>query len=130
MSARFSNFDGAGSAPTKKMQSQKKMSSVWTNVKNDDARAEKTLEAMRTGFPLIYHGRIVADDLVGEPDLLRLENGAYVPGDIKAGAGEEGTGEDSKPKKRYAVQLALYVDVLERLGFSDGKRRVFVWDVQ
>jgi predicted RecB family nuclease len=98
-------------------------------AENDEVREAKTIEAMRAGVPLIYHGRIVADDLAGEPDLLRLENGKYVPGDIKAGAGEEGDGEDRKPKKRYAVQLALYVDVLERLGFSDGKRRAFVWDV-
>ena len=32
-----------------------------------------------------------------------------------------------KPKKHYAVQLALYVDVLERLGHSAG-RRGFIWD--
>lgn len=100
------------------------------DVKSNDMRLAKTLEAMRAGVLLIYHGRVVADDLAGEPDLLRLENGKYVPGDIKAGAGEEAVGEGpGKPKVRYAVQLALYVDVLERLGFSDGKRRAFVWDV-
>ena len=98
-------------------------------LENNDARATKTLEAMRANVALIFHGRIESDDLAGEPDLLRLENGKYLPGDIKAGAGEEGDGEDRRPKKRYAVQLALYVDVLERLGFSDGKRRAFVWDV-
>jgi len=96
---------------------------------HEGVREAKTLEAMQAGTPLIFHGRIVADDLAGEPDLLKLEDGKYIPGDIKAGAGEEGDGDDVKPKKRYAVQLALYVDVLERLGFSDGKRRAFVWDV-
>jgi predicted RecB family nuclease len=99
------------------------------DIKNDHARAERTLAALRASVPLIYHGRIVADDLAGEPDLLRLENGKYVPGDIKAGVGEEGDGESSKPKEHYAVQLALYVDILERLGFSDGQRRAFVWDI-
>jgi predicted RecB family nuclease len=98
-------------------------------ITDDAERSARTLGAMRESVPLIYHGRIAVDDLVGEPDLLRLEDGKYAPGDIKAGAGEEGDGEDRKPKKRYAVQLALYVDVLERLGFSDGKRRAFVWDV-
>ena len=89
-----------------------------------------TLEAMQRGEPLIYSGRISTDDLLGVPDLLRKETGGYVPGDIKSGAGEEGGGDDSdgKPKLHYAVQLALYVDVLERLKLSAG-RRAFVWDI-
>lgn len=89
-----------------------------------------TLDAMQRGEPLIYSGRISADDLLGVPDLLRKETGGYVPGDIKSGAGEEGGGDDSdgKPKLHYAVQLALYVDVLERLKLSAG-RRAFVWDI-
>lgn len=93
-------------------------------------REQRTLEAMRRAEPLIYGGRISAEDLLGVPDLLRKEGDGYVPGDIKSGAGEEGGGEDSerKPKLHYAVQLALYVDVLERLGLSAG-RRAFVWDI-
>ncbi len=88
----------------------------------------KTLEAMRQGEPLIYAGRITADNLVGEPDLLRREGDGYVAGDIKSGAGEEHSSTDSKPKKHYGVQLALYTDILERLG-SAGSRVPFVWDV-
>ncbi len=89
-----------------------------------------TLEAMQRGDALIYSGRIIADDLVGIPDLLRREGLGYVPGDIKSGAGEEGSDDngDRKPKLTYAVQLSLYVDVLERLGLSAG-RRGFIWDV-
>src|ERR1700738_66333 len=81
--------------------------------------------------PLIYSGRISAEDLVGMPDLLRKETGGYVPGDIKSGRGEEGGDDDhdGKPKLHYAVQLALYVDILERLNLSAG-RRAFVWDIQ
>jgi predicted RecB family nuclease len=96
----------------------------------EEEREAQTLEAMRRGEGLIYGGRISADDLLGIPDLLRKEAGGYVPGDIKSGAGEEGGGEDSdrKPKVHYAVQLALYVDILERLGLSAG-RRAFVWDI-
>jgi predicted RecB family nuclease len=95
-----------------------------------DERERRTLEAMRRGDPLIYGGRISADDLLGVPDLLRKEIGGYVPGDIKSGAGEEGGDDDSdgKPKLHYAVQLALYIDILERLGLSAG-RRAFVWDI-
>lgn len=92
----------------------------------------KTREAMAAGAPLIYSGRIAAGDLLGEPDLLRNEAAGYVPGDIKSGSGEEGGGEDDddegRPKKTYAVQLALYVDILEQIGVSGG-RRGFIWDV-
>ena len=93
-------------------------------------RNDRTLEAMRSGAPLIYGGRLAADDLLGDPDLLRREGTGYVPGDIKSGRGEEGGDEDNegKPKLHYAVQLALYVDLLERLKFST-ERRGFIWDV-
>jgi predicted RecB family nuclease len=89
-----------------------------------------TLEAMRRGEALIYGGRIVSDDLVGIPDLLRFEGVGYVPLDIKSGAGEEGGSDDGdgKPKIHYAVQLGLYVDVLERLGLSAGRYGI-IWDV-
>jgi predicted RecB family nuclease len=89
-----------------------------------------TLEAMRRGDDLIYSGRIGAGDLLGEPDLLRKQNGGYVAGDIKSGAGEEDSSdeENGKPKKHYAVQLALYTDILERLHISGG-RTPFVWDI-
>lgn len=93
-------------------------------------KERRTLEAMDQGVPLIYGGRITADDLLGDPDLLRKESGGYVAGDIKSGAGEEGGGEheDGKPKLHYAVQLALYTDILEKMGRS-ADRRAFVWDI-
>ena len=80
---------------------------------------------------LIYGGRIRTGNLLGEPDILRLDDRlGYVAGDIKSGAGEEGD-EDigtDKPKKHYAVQLALYTDILETIGLSKG-RYPFVWDI-
>jgi predicted RecB family nuclease len=93
-------------------------------------RERLTLEAMARGDPLIYGGRVSAEDLLGVPDLLRKEAGGYTPGDIKSGRGEEDGGDESdgKPKPHYAVQLALYVDILERLGLSAG-RHAFVWDI-
>lgn len=95
-----------------------------------EEKERQTLAAMQRSEPLIYSGRISAGDLLGVPDLLRLEGGRYVPGDIKSGAGEEGASDvsDGKPKLHYAVQLALYVDILEQLGLSAG-RRAFVWDI-
>jgi predicted RecB family nuclease len=89
-----------------------------------------TREAMSRGEPLIYNGRISSDDLVGEPDLLRKSGSGYLAGDIKSGAAEEGITDnvDGKPKRHYAVQLALYTDILERIGYSAG-RTPFVWDI-
>ena len=101
------------------------------SIEKDGDRERLTLDAMKRGEALICGGRVSAGDLLGEPDLLRKEIGGYIPGDIKSGAGLEGVSEDSdgKPKLHYAVQLALYADVLERLGLSAG-RRAFVWDIR
>jgi predicted RecB family nuclease len=93
-----------------------------------DEKERLTLEAMQRGEPLIYSGRIQEPGLLGDPDLLRKETGGYVAGDIKSGAGEEGPDDDPSPKLHYAVQLALYTDILERKGLSPG-RRAFVWDI-
>jgi predicted RecB family nuclease len=100
--------------------------SLYSNEEKEDA----TKEAMLRGDDLIYSGRIRAEALLGEPDLLRKQNGGYVAGEIKSGAGEEGASdlEDGKPKKHYAVQLALYTDILEKLRVSGG-RIPFVWDI-
>ena len=88
----------------------------------------KTREAMRRGDALIYAGRIRSGDLLGIPDLLRREGTGYLAGDIKSGAGVEESENLAKLKKHYAVQLALYTDILERTGFSAG-RRGFIWDI-
>ena len=93
-----------------------------------DEKERLTLEAMQRGEPLIYSGRMQAEGLLGDPDLLRREGDRYVAGDIKSGAGEEGLQDLSKPKKHYAVQLGLYTDILERKGLSAGKRG-FIWDI-
>ena len=89
-----------------------------------------TLDAVARGDELIYSGRVSIGGLLGEPDILRRQGAGYIAGDIKSGAGEEGGSEDEegKPKKHYAVQLALYTDIIERLGFA-GERAPFVWDV-
>ena len=93
-----------------------------------------TLQAMKDGAPLIYQGVLFSGNLKGIPDLLKkMPNGDYAPIEIKSGMGFEGTGEESdedngKPKKTYAVQLCLYVDLLQKLGHAK-ERRAFVIDI-
>lgn len=92
-------------------------------------REAATLAAMDAGATIIQGGRISVEDLLGEPDLLVRVGDAYMPADIKSGRGEEGEGPDATPKAHYAVQVALYVDVLERLGRSAG-RFAEIWDIR
>ena len=96
----------------------------------DAERERLTMDAMKRGEPLIYSGRISIGNLVGIPDFLRKEGSGCVAGDIKSGSGEDGSDDDEerKPKKHYAVQVALYTDILERLGMSAG-RRAFILDI-
>ena len=96
-----------------------------------DERFSKTVEAIKNKVPYIYQGYLEVDDLVGKPDLLELQgNGEYIPIDIKSAMGCKDGGsdeEDPKLKKTYAVQLALYVDALIRLGFTHSKVGK-IWD--
>ena len=97
-----------------------------------DERERLTLEAMANGAEIIHGGRIRADDLLGDPDLLVRRLGGYAAADIKSGRADEGGASedgDGRPKAHYAVQVALYTDVLERLGASAG-RSPEIWDVR
>jgi len=93
-------------------------------------KEKRTKEAIDSGVELIYSGRIGAVNLIGEPDLLRRDGDGYISGDIKSGSGLEGENDlsEGKPKPHYAVQLALYTDILERLDVSAG-RNPFIWDI-
>ena len=107
-----------------------------------DEKEAATRAAIERGEGLIYNGRLSADGLLGEPDLLRREGttaaalARYVAVDIKSGAGYEGAGgnggeggeEEGKPKAHYGVQIALYTDLLRRLDRSAGDYG-FIWDV-
>jgi uncharacterized protein len=89
-----------------------------------DAREAATLEAIARRAPLICGGRLSMDELLGEPDLLRLEDGGYAAMDIKSGAGRERADEDDeegKPRKTYGVQIALYTDILLRMKVAAGR---------
>ena len=96
-----------------------------------DQREAATLAAMARKEPLIYRGRISADDLLGEPDLLELQPcGGYIPGDIKSGSGLEGGDEETEGrlKRHYAVQLGHYSNILERKQLGVGNHMAFVVD--
>lgn len=90
-------------------------------------RFVRTIEAMKNGVPLIYQGVLVYGNLKGIPDLLRrMPDDSYAPIEIKSGMGFDGMdeedGDEGKPKKTYAVQLCLYIELLSILGFSKSKR--------
>lgn len=91
-------------------------------------RARETIAAMQRGEPLIYSGCISTGDLVGIPDLLERRGNGYVPGDIKSGAGFDGSDEEGKLKKHYAYQLAHYVKILADIGFGNGTHDTFIVD--
>ncbi len=85
-------------------------------------RFKRTIAAMKAKESIIYQGVLIVDELLGIPDLLiRQDDGQYCPADIKSGSGLWGGGEEfsGKYKKSYAVQLCLYADALNRLGFLD-----------
>lgn len=102
---------------------------------NQAERIQKTKEALKDGVSLLYQPVIDHENLLGIPDFLRkLEDGTYIAVDVKSGRGFEGTDENEseenqKLKKHYAVQLALYTEVLEKMGFSNGKRQGIIYDI-
>lgn len=119
-----------GNAFEEEVIKQLKIPFLNLRIVSDNERESLTTEAMIAGKKLIYGGRIRADGLLGEPDLLRKQDSGYIAGDIKSGAGLEGVNEDTdgKPKKHYSVQLALYTDILKRMGVA-GESEPFVWDI-
>ena len=93
-------------------------------------RIIQTNEALAARAEYIYQGILAHGSLFGIPDLLHFVDGEYVPIEIKSGAAGEGgddAGNEGKPKKEYGVQLALYVDLLNRKGLNSS-RRAFVID--
>lgn len=99
-------------------------------------RISKTDDALNSGVDLLYQPVIAHKNLLGIPDLLRKQpDGSYAALDIKSGRGYEGVDESAdrdspKLKKHYAVQLALYTEILEKLGFSNGKREGYIYDIE
>lgn len=99
--------------------------------KSWEEKFKNTKKAMDEGAELIYQGVLIADDLLGIPDLLRKTSNGYVAIDIKSGRGREETddeGDEGAMKKHYAVQLCLYADVLIRLGYQK-ERKAYIIDI-
>jgi len=120
-----------GTAYEKEVISNLKIPYIDLSSEEHEVREKLTLEAIARGDPLIYGGCIRAGDLLGVPDLLSRRDTGYVAGDIKSGSGFEDISSDDsdgKPKKHYAVQLALYTDILEKMGISAG-RYPYIWDI-
>lgn len=103
---------------------------------DQNERIANTRKALQEGAELLYQPVLVHENLLGIPDFLRrMEDGTYIAVDVKSGRGFEGTDENGeegsqKLKKHYAVQLALYTEILERNGFSNGKRQGIIYDIE
>ncbi len=96
-----------------------------------EERISKTEEALSNREQIIYQGVIKHGNLLGIPDLLVLEEGIYYPIEIKSGMGLEHVSSekatDPKPKKGYAVQLAIYIDILTKMNLIN-HRTAYVLD--
>lgn len=93
-------------------------------------RFKKTIEAMRSGVPLIYQGVLRYENMIGIPDLLqKTESGDYLAIDIKSGRGFVKVGDNQfTSKKSYAVQICMYVELLQELNFSRF-RHGYIYDI-
>lgn len=83
-----------------------------------DRRGSATLSAMSYRPDFVLGSRLEVEDLVGMPDLLRLQDGVWIAGDIKAGSPFEA--DRQRPRFDYAVQVALYARVLADLDAGSG----------
>ena len=94
-----------------------------------DAKEAATREAIARHEPLIYSGRLSVHELLGEPDLLRWSR-RLCGHRHQIRSGREGADDEDEGKLRreYGVQLALYTDILTRMGLSAG-RYGYIWDV-
>jgi predicted RecB family nuclease len=87
-------------------------------------RINKTNASLARRAEYIYQGILEQDDLFGIPDLLHFDGTEYYPIEIKSGSADDGGDEDvsGKLKKHYAVQLALYSEILQRRGLQHSSR--------
>lgn len=92
---------------------------------SEEERLEATAAAIARREPIIYQGVIAAGEYLGIPDLIVLDaEEGYIPHDIKSGSATSPSRE--RVKKEWAVQLALYAEVIRRLGIGSGRRGVLI----
>ncbi|HTK05458.1 MAG TPA: TM0106 family RecB-like putative nuclease [Candidatus Eisenbacteria bacterium] len=90
------------------------MEFATVKARGNEARAKATLKLMREGVERIYHGVLMDDEFVGEPDLLERSDHAgstfgpyhYVAVDIKSA---------ERLTDAHKYQLACYGELLERI---------------
>ncbi|MFH1046801.1 MAG: TM0106 family RecB-like putative nuclease [Patescibacteria group bacterium] len=81
---------------------------------SNEERFVRTVELMEAGVERIYHGILMSDDMIGEPDLLERNDGQsskygayhYVPVDIKSA---------ERVSEGMRMQLSFYADLLGRI---------------
>jgi len=94
-----------------------------------DARLKATEDRIEQGVELIYQGVIKFENLLGIPDLLQKTGlKTYIPIDIKSGRGygEYLAGDEPKLKRHYAVQLSLYAEILNSLGYASEYKGIII----
>ena len=92
---------------------------------SEEDRLAATAAATARREPVIYQGVISAGEYLGIPDLLVLDAAeGYVPHDIKSGSATSPGRE--RVKKEWAVQLALYAEVIRQLSIGSGRRGVLI----
>lgn len=97
---------------------------------------EETLALMREGREGIYQGVLLAEDLVGVPDLLLRQAGASRLGDHHYTVADVKISEQARADQ--ALQVAFYAHLLERvqgvvprevfLILGDGRREAIAWE--
>lgn len=83
-------------------------------------RFAATLRALTGAADHVLGGELRHGDLLGRPDLLSRQGGAWFTGDVKAGTAFMPDGR--RPRMEYAAQVGLYGHVAGLLGVGDPSR--------
>lgn len=106
----------------------------YTEVRGKDLqeRFAKTVELMKEGVPRIYHGILMADDLVGEPDILEKKTdrpsdfGSYHYAAIDIKSAEKLTDSHKYQLVLYGELLSAVQGMRPREGYIMNKNRLLL----